>query len=119
MARYRKVDPRIWADEKFRSISSSEKLIALYTVTAQANRAGIFLFSPAKGAEDLEMSVETFTKGFLNVCRTFGWHWDSRVRVLYIPTWWKYNQPENANVLVGALSDVHEVPKVPPRFLEG
>ena len=60
MARYRKIDPRTWKDEKFRVLLSEEKLIAFYVITAQSNRIGLFNFSPAMAAEDLE----TFSKPF-------------------------------------------------------
>jgi hypothetical protein len=40
---------------------------------------------------------------------SFGW--DEEARVLYLPTWWKYNCPENPNVLKACLSDLHEVPQ--------
>ena len=31
--------------------------------------------------------------------------------MLYLPTWWKYNCPENPNVLKACLADLHEVPQ--------
>jgi hypothetical protein len=111
VARFRKVDPRFWIDEKIRRLVPLEKLIALYCITAQSNRIGLFQFSPAKAAEDLETSPESFAKGFKGVCErlNFGWHKESRV--LYLPTWWKYNRPENPNVLKACLADLHEVPQ--------
>lgn len=60
MARYRKVDPRFWRDEAVRGLDVTDKAIALYVITAQSNRVGIFNFSPALAAEDLGMTPETF-----------------------------------------------------------
>lgn len=110
-ARYRKIDPRVWVDEKFRRLSSLEKLIAIYSITAQSNRLGFFHFSPARAAEDLETEPEIFQQCFLKVLQTLRWQWDPQARVLYIPTWFKYNPPENPNVLKGSLGDLHDVPK--------
>lgn len=45
--KYRKIDPRIWRDEKFRRLTAVQKLVAVYCLTAQANRCGIFAFSTA------------------------------------------------------------------------
>ena len=41
---------------------------------------------------------------------TFGWHFDPDARVFYIPSWWRWNQPQNANVLKGNIKDLSEIP---------
>lgn len=113
--RYRKIDPRTWKDEKFQKLSQIEKLICLYCLTAQSNRIGLFNFSPARACEELDISLETFREGFMEpfekVCKALHWHYDEALKVLYIPSWWKYNKPENPNVLKACLDDVHELPK--------
>jgi hypothetical protein len=112
--RYRKIDPRIWKDEKFISLGSFFKLVIIYCLTTpQSNRIGIFNFSPSQAAEDLETLPETFLKGFKKVCEIFNWRYDEKYRVLYIPKWWKYNKPENPNVLKNCLQDLHEIPNSP------
>lgn len=111
--RYRKIDPRIWNDEKFRALSREEKLIALYVLTAQSNRLGFFKFSKALAAEDLNLPVETFAKGFEKVCKALAWRFDPEARVLLIPKWFRYNCPENPNVLKSCLEDLHELPQTP------
>ena len=113
MARYRKINPRFWRDEKVRELTLPEKVIALYLFTGQSNRIGLFNFSPGESAEDLEMSLETFREGFGKVCRRLNFGWDERARVAYLPTWWKYNCPENPNVLKACLQDLHEIPQTP------
>lgn len=112
-ARYRKIDPRIWTDERFRQLTGDEQRIALYILTAQSNRIGLFCFSPGKASEDLGTLPPTFGQGFLKVCRALHWEWDEEARVLYIPTWWKYNQPENANNVIGNLKDLDDLPNTP------
>ncbi|HVA80275.1 MAG TPA: hypothetical protein VNF29_05070 [Candidatus Binataceae bacterium] len=116
-ARYRKIDPRFWRDEKVRRLSLEQKAIALYCITAQSNRIGIFNFSPAQAAEELGMRPRTFAKGsmkgFDGVCRTLKFKWDPEARVLYLPTWWKYNPPENPNVLKSCLADLHDIAETP------
>ena len=112
-ARFRKIDPRIWTDEKFRLLKAGEQRIAFYILTAQSNRIGLFSFSVGKACEDLDMSPQTFRKGFQKVCQTLNWVWDTDARVLYLPTWWRYNQPENANNVIGNLKDLDDLPKTP------
>ena len=113
MARYRRFDPRFWKDEKVRTLSLSEKTIAAYCFTAQSNRIGLFSFSPWEACEDLDMPQKTFSQGFENVCRTLAWCYDSKARILYIPSWWKYNRPENTNNVIGNLKDLDDVPESP------
>lgn len=112
MARkYRKIDPRIWSDERFVRLSEQEKLLALYCLTSpQGNRIGIFRFSIALAAEDLGTSHVTITNRFGHVCHTMRWRFDGTNKVIYFPTWWKYNEPENGSVLRGNLEDLHDVP---------
>ncbi len=110
-ARYRKIDPRIWTDEKFRQLAPDQQRIALYVLTAQSNRIGFFSFSPGKASEDLGLTFKNFLKKFEHVCNAFGWLWDLESRVVYIPTWWKYNPPENANNVVGNLKDLDDLPQ--------
>jgi len=109
--KYRKIDPRIWRDEKFAGLTPDEKLVSLYCLTAQVNRCGIFVFSPAMAAEELGTSPQTFRERFGRVVKALRWRWDSDRRVLYFPRWWRYNSPENANVLKGCLADLAELPE--------
>ena len=54
MSWYRKIDVRIWSDEKFTRLSVDEKIVAIYCLTnRQVNRCGLFVFSPALAAEEL------------------------------------------------------------------
>jgi len=112
-ARFRKIDPRIWTDERFRLLKAEEQRIALYILTAQSNRIGLFTFSPGKTCEDLGTLPLTFRKGFQKVCQTLHWEWDADTRVIYLPTWWRYNQPENANNVIGNLKDLDDLPETP------
>lgn len=112
-ARYRKIDPRIWTDERFRLLKPEEQRIALYILTAQSNRIGLFTFSPGKACEDLGTLGVTFRKGFEIVCRALHWEWDADNRVIYLPTWWRYNQPENSNNVIGNLKDLDDLPETP------
>jgi len=60
--------------------------------------------------EELDFDRVRFDAAFAQVIQTLTWQWDKDHRVLFIPSWWKYNQPENANVLKGNLKDLDEIP---------
>lgn len=113
MAKFRKIDPRIWNDEKFQTLPPADKLLAVYCLTAQANRIGIFKFSVALASEDLGIPSEEVRERLDRVCHTLFWRLDAIRRVLYFPTWWKYNNPGSPKTLAGILSDVHDVPQTP------
>ena len=113
MAKYRKIDPRIWNDEKFRGLSSGIKLVALYCLTAQCNRIGIFRFSVALAAEDMGLSTEVVGKSLDTLCDTLSWKYDKANRILYFPHWWRYNNPGSSKTMAGLLTDLHELPQTP------
>jgi hypothetical protein len=109
--RYRKIYARVWQHPGFNALSEGEKVLALYVLTGpQTNRLGLYLFSIATAAEDLGTVPETLKKRFVNVCQTFGWLFDAKARVIYIPSWFKWNPPENVNVMKGSLKDLNEIP---------
>lgn len=113
-AKYRKIDPRIWDDERFRVLSPGQKLCALYTITAQSNRCGIFVYSHGLAFEHLGIEkMDSYRIAIAKVFEILKWKYDEAARVLYIPTWWKYNPPENPKHLKGCLEDLHNVPATP------
>jgi hypothetical protein len=110
-AKYRRIDPRFWRDEKVQKLRPLEKLIAMYCFTGpETNRVGIYPLSVALGAELTGLNKPEFVKSFVSVNKALSWQWDLSSRVIYLPTWWKYNQPENRSHLIGCLTDTHDVP---------
>jgi hypothetical protein len=110
-ARYRKLFPRIWRHPGFRALKPAARELALYLLTGpQTNGIGLFHFSPATAAEDLNVGGETLRERLADVSTTFGWLFDADARVFYIPSWWRWNKPENENVLKGILKVLNEIP---------
>jgi hypothetical protein len=111
LGRYRKLYPRLWRHPSFVSLTDGDKTVALYVLNGpQSNRLGLYMLSIAAAAEDLRSTPETLKKRLLNVCETFGWLFDADARVIYIPSWWRWNPPENENVLKGNLKDLNDIP---------
>lgn len=111
VGRYRCIYPRLWRHPGFIGLTKSARELALYLLTGpQSNRLGLFYLSVQQAAEDLNVGLETLRKGLADVSLTFGWHFDSKARVFYIPSWWKWNAPANSNVLKGNLRDLSEIP---------
>lgn len=111
VGRYRRLYTRLWRHPGFVELTEGEKNLAMYIITGpQTNRLGLYLLSIATAAEDLGTVPQTLTKRLVRVCETFGWLFDSKARVIYIPSWFRWNPPENANVVKGSLKDLNEIP---------
>src|SRR5260370_42103530 len=110
--RYRKIYSLIWDDEVFQTLNLGERMIALYCLTCKnVNRIGLYCFSEWEAMDKLRLSRKTFRRDFERVRAKFEWPYDRTLRVLYIPSWWKWNTPENPNVLKGNLEDIAELPR--------
>lgn len=111
-AKFRKVDPRIWHDEKFSRLSSEDKLLAMYCLTSgQTNRIGYYHLSIAMMAEQTGYPPDTLRKGIRRVCHTLKWCFDDASNVLFLPSWWKYNGACGPKTMAGNLQDLHDVPQ--------
>jgi len=116
-ARYRKLYPRIWHHPDFHALSRLEQLLALYLLTGpQTNRIGYYRLSLGQLSEDFEESQPVLARSVESTCTGMGWAWDGVAKVVFIPSWWRWNEPEAVNNLKGALKDYAEVP---PSTLSG
>jgi hypothetical protein len=102
-ARYRKIDPRIWNDEKFRLLSDDGKLVFLFVLTHPhmtalgAMRATVPGLAAELGwkAERFESAAaETISQGIVEHCKEASW--------VGIPNFLRYNEPEGPNSVTKA-----------------
>lgn len=113
-AKYRKFNPRFWDDEEVMKLDPYNKLIASYCFTnRETNRVGIYPFSAALASDKTGIPMPEFAKRFTEVVEIMDWKFDLSARVLYLPTWWKHNPPENISHFKGCLSDLSDVPNTP------
>jgi len=116
VGRYRRVYTRLWTHPAFVALTHEERLTVLYLLTGpQSNRLGFFRVSLAGAAEDLKLTPRRFERHLDRICRAFQWRYDANARVLHIPSWWKFNEPQNPKHLQGCLTDLVDVP--PTRLL--
>lgn len=114
--KFRKINPRVWTDEKFVQLSPEDKLLALYILTsAQSNRIGCFVFSPGKAAEDCGLPLDGVVHRVEKVCHTMSWGCFEGARQLYIPKWFRYNEPHNPDHFKGMLADLNDMPDGPAK----
>lgn len=111
MAHYRKIDPRMWNDEKFRSLSTHGKLAFCFLLTHPhmtalgAMRATIPGLVAELGGEKgfAEGFREAFAKGLAK-------H-DERASFVYLPRFLRYNPPESPNVVKAWAHSVDLIPE--------
>ena len=113
MARYRKIDPRMWGDEKFRSLSKPQpnaQTLWQYLLTGPHTNGlpGLYNVGLAALAENLEWSLEGLSKRFRELLDKEMVKYDPKVRVVLIPKALSYDPPANPNVVKfwGKLYDV-------------
>ena len=112
MARYRKVDPRIWNDAKFMGLSDSGKL-ALFFVLTHPNMTAVGAMRhtiPGMAAE-LGWSSEAFREAFLEGCDKGIVKHDEKASFVWLPNFIKYNQPESPNVVKAWFSALDLLPE--------
>lgn len=112
MARYRKIDPRIWNDRKFRALSDSAKLVFLMLLTHPHMTAlGAMRASMGGLADELGWTSEAFREAFREVSQQGIAKHDPEACCVWLPNFLTYNAPESPNVVrawVGALDLIPE-----------
>lgn len=114
MSRYRKVDPRIWNDEKYRALSDDGKLVFLMLLTHPSMTAlGAMRATPGGLAEELGWAPERLREAFGEALSKGMAKHDASAHLICLPSFIKYNQPESPNVVkawVGAFDLLPECP---------
>lgn len=114
MARYRKIDPRIWNDEKFASLSHEGQRAFLFILT-HPSMTSLGAFRATKEGIEAELGIdpkglanpfqELLSKGLIK--------YDESRFLVFVPNFLKYNQPENPNVVKGWAGCLDLLPECP------
>jgi hypothetical protein len=116
MARYSKIDRRMWADEKFRKLTAPQPcgqalFVYLLTNPFVGVVPGLYSAGAAMLAEALGWNIEAFRKSFQELLREGLVKADFEARLLWIPNAIRYNQPENPNVVKSWRCSWDELPE--------
>lgn len=112
MARYRKIDPRIWNDEKFRCLSDSGKLAFLFLLTHPHMTAlGAMRATIAGLAEELGWDTEAFRKAFGEALQKGMAEHDQKACLIALPHFIRYNPPESPNVIKAWVGSLELLPE--------
>lgn len=100
MGRYRKIDPRIWNDAKFRTLSDRGKLTFLFILThPYMTSLGAMRATISGLAEELHWELKAFREVFGEGLSKGLFQFDAEASFLGVPNFLKYNPPENPNVV--------------------
>lgn len=116
MARYRKIDIRIWGDAKFGRLSPlvpSGQALWFYLLTGRETGIipGVLVAGRAALAESLRWPLEGFDKGFREVLQEGLAQADFDAPLIWIPNAVRYNPPANPNVVKSWRDAWDEVPE--------
>ncbi len=105
MARHRKIDIRMWGDEKFCSLSAPPpcaQFLWIYLMSGPHTNSlpGLFVSGEAALAEALRWPLKGFREAFREVSQKGMAEADWKARLVWIPNAIRYNEPESPNVIV-------------------
>lgn len=107
MGRFRKIDPRIWNDAKFRDLPDAGKLVFFMLLTHPNMTAlGAMRASLSGLAEELDWEPKAFREAFQEAISKGMVEHDPKACLIALPNFLRYNQPESPNVIkawIGAL----------------
>lgn len=114
MARYRKIDPRIWNDEKFASLSHEGQRAFLFILTHQS-MTSLGAFRATKEGIEAELGIDPkgLAKPFQELLSKGLIKYDESCFLVFAPNFLKYNQPENPNVVKGWAGCLDLLPECP------
>lgn len=119
---YSKVERHMWNDDKFRRFPRDVRDMWQYLLTTEhSNRLGLFVLDPLYAAADLSAPDDRWTEARVDAA------WsalevagrvavDRDARLVLVVNHFKHNQPENPNVVKGAMDELAALPFSEPLF---
>ncbi len=117
MARYRKVDPRIWNDQKFRALTDDGKLAFLFVLThPQMTSLGAMRGTVTGLAEELGWPPQRMADAISDAIRHGMVVVNAKACFMGLPKFLKYNEPEGPNSVTKAWIDALDLlPECPEK----
>ena len=113
MARYRKIDPRIWNDAKFSSLSNDAKLLFLYLLTSpQTQMIGAVPMRAESVAAELGFDTKRYGIRYQELYKLGIAEYDDR-GLYWVKNFLKYNSPDNPKVVISWRECLDFLPECP------
>nr|DAV73208.1 MAG TPA: replisome organizer [Caudoviricetes sp.] len=102
MARYRKIDTRIWNDRKFRELDDKSKLAFFLVLThPDTNQLGMLRSRSVALAMELGWQPDAMLDAIQTLCQMGMLMVDEKAGFIFIPNFLKYNPPNGPNAVKG------------------
>lgn len=117
MSKYRKIDVRIWNDQKFASLSDGGKLAFLFLLThPHLTALGAMRGTQPGLAAELGWTTEAFREAFTEAFLKALVKHDERASFIWLPNFLKYNRPESPNVVKSWAVSLDLIPECPLKY---
>lgn len=114
MARYRKIDTRIWNDEKFRALSRNAKFAFVFILThPNMTMLGAMRATSAGLAAELGFTPEEFAECFQEAVAQGMLKSDDAAAFVWLPRFLRYNLPESPSVVKSWGNALELIPECP------
>lgn len=112
MARYRKIDVRIWNDRKFRELDDKSKLAFFLVLThPDTNQLGMLRSRSMSLAMELGWHPDAMSDAISMLCKMGMLMADDRAGFIFIPNFLKYNPPNGPNSVKGWAGLLDQMPE--------
>lgn len=112
MSRYRKIDPRVWNDLKFRELSDNGKLVFFMLLTHPSMTALGAMRATLPGlAAEMGWPAKAFREAFREASSKGMAEHDEMACLVALPKFLKYNQPESPNVVKAWAGSIDMLPE--------
>lgn len=112
MSRYRKIDPRIWNDARFRDLSDRGKLAFLFILThPHMTSLGAMRGSLSGLATELGWSEKAFREAFGEALAKGMLEHGEKASFVGVPNFLRYNGPESPNVVKSWVAALDLIPE--------
>jgi len=110
--RYQKIESKIWHDEKFIGLSSSQQRLFFYILTSPHNNlTGLYVLKNGYACEDLRCNVKDFQKDLRKLLEMGFIKYDSETSVIWVKNFLKHNPLTNPNQKKAAKKIICDLPK--------
>lgn len=109
MAHFRKIDPRIWNDEKFMSMTAQGQLACFFLLTHPHMQPVGALRATIAGVASEHPALHE--KGFREPCEKGIAKIDKKAPLIWFPNFLKYNPPDNPNVVKAWVKSLDYLPE--------
>jgi DNA-binding MarR family transcriptional regulator len=112
VARYYRVSPKYWMDEKTRSWDDSTRLLALYLLTCpHRNLEGLYRLPISYATADLGWSAARVRRNLDRLVEDGFVEYDHDAEVVWVRRALHYQAPSTEKQIAGALTSLSELPR--------